>query len=138
MICPICKNTFLLSQKSAPVTGSAEDLQTARNLEDTLRAHASECIGMAANMIGVRKRIIIVGLGPAAIVMLNPVIESGAGEYEASEGCLSLTGSRTVRRFRQITVSWQDTAMRQQKRQFSGLPAQIIQHECDHLEGILV
>ncbi len=138
MICPICKNQFFLAQKSVPVTGTAEDLGTAQNLEDTLRAHAAECIGMAANMIGVNKRIIAVRLGPAVILMLNPVILTKSGAYEAQEGCLSLTGTRTAKRFRTITAAWQDTAMNRHERQFTGLPAQIIQHECDHLDGILI
>ena len=138
MICPICKNLFALSQKSAPVTGSAEDLQTAQDLADTLHEHSDACIGMAANMIGINKRIIAVGLGSTPIVMLNPVICEKSGAFDTEEGCLSLSGTRPAKRYKQITVRWQDTAMQPHERRFSGLLAQVIQHECDHLEGILI
>ncbi len=138
MICPICKNLFTLSQHSAAVTGTPAELQTAQNLADTLRAHSAECIGMAANMIGVNQRIIAAGLGSAPIVMLNPVITEKSGAFDTAEGCLSLTGTRPVKRYRNITVQWQDTAMQPHERSFSGLLAQVIQHECDHLDGILI
>ena len=138
MICPICKNLFTLSQHAVAVTGTPDDLQTAQNLADTLRAHADECIGMAANMIGVNKRIIAAGLGASPIIMLNPVIRAKSGEFDTEEGCLSLTGTRPVKRYRQITVSWQDTALQRHERKFSGLLAQVIQHECDHLDGIII
>ena len=138
MICPICKNLFTLSQKSAAVSGTPDELQTAANLAETLRAHAGECIGMAANMIGVNRSIIAVGLGANAFVMLNPEILEQSGAFDTQEGCLSLTGTRPVRRFRKITVAWQDTAMQRHEQAFTGLLAQVIQHECDHLEGILI
>ena len=138
MICQICKNLFLLSQHAVAVTGTPEDLQTVQDLADTLQAHANECIGMAANMIGVNKRIIAAGLGGAPIVMLNPVITAKTGEFAAEEGCLSLTGTRPVKRYKRIAVSWQDTAMQPHTRSFTGLLAQVIQHECDHLEGIII
>ena len=138
MICSVCKNLFTLSQKSVPVSGTPAELQTAANLAETLRAHAAECIGMAANMIGVNQRIIAVGLGPAAFVMLNPEIREKSGAFDTQEGCLSLEGTRPAKRYRCITVSWQDTAMQRHEQTFSGLLAQVIQHECDHLDGILI
>lgn len=136
MIREICRDTFLLSQK-APAATSA-DLQTAADLRDTLMAHAGECVGMAANMIGENKRIIAVLNGSIPLVMLNPEIVACSGKYETSEGCLSLSGVRKTARFRKITVVWQDMNLRKQKCSFEGFPAQIIQHEIDHLSGILI
>lgn len=138
MIGPICRNIMLLSLKSEPVTGTPADLQTGSDLAETLKAHSAECVGMAANMIGIRKRIIAVSVGGVPLVMYNPVITQKTGVYEAEEGCLSLSGKRRTKRFRRITVRWQDAAMQPQERQFSGWLAQIIQHEADHLEGILI
>lgn len=138
MIRPICRDTILLSKPAEPARNT--DLQTARDLSETLLANAHRCVGMAANMIGVPKAIIAV-LPPAAavpLVMLNAKILAKSGEYEAEEGCLSLSGVRTVKRYRVITVRWQDLSMRPQKRRFEGYLAQIIQHELDHCSGILV
>lgn len=136
MIKPIVKDILFLSQKSEPAT--AADLQTAQDLQDTLAAHREECVGMAANMIGERKRMIIVSLGMMDLVMLNPVILEGRGEYKAEEGCLSLTGTRETRRFQTIRVRFQDTEMKSHTQEFSGWTAEIIQHECDHLEGKII
>ncbi|MBR6107893.1 MAG: peptide deformylase [Oscillospiraceae bacterium] len=136
MIREICRDTFFLSQRSEEA--GAADMQTAADLQETLRAHAGECVGMAANMIGVRKRIIAVMLGMSPVVMMNPEIVARSGEYETQEGCLSLSGVRSTVRYRRITVVWQDMRMQKQKRSFEGFPAQIIQHEIDHLNGILI
>ncbi len=138
MICPICRDTSVLSQQSTRATNAKADLQTALDLQDTLRAHANHCVGMAANMIGVCKCIIAVKYGGTELLMCNPVIAAKSEPYEAEEGCLSLSGTRTVQRFRRITVQWQDTAMHKHRQQFEGYPAQIIQHEIDHTNGILI
>ena len=138
MIKPICKDTILLSKKAADA--SPADLDTVQNLRDTLLANAKICVGMAANMIGVPKRIIAVLLPGTALpmIMLNPVITAKSGAYETEEGCLSLSGTRKVTRYRSITVEWQDQQMQKQKKKFEGYPAQIIQHEADHCSGILI
>ena len=136
MIKQIVKDTFLLRRKST-VSG-VEDLPIAQDLEDTLRANRSRCVGMAANMIGYSKRMIIVSVGMAGLVMINPVITSKSGPYEAEEGCLSLTGTRKTTRYQNITVEYQDKQFNKHTQDFSGWTAQIIQHECDHLEGILI
>ena len=136
MIRPIVKDILFLSQKSEPATAS--DLQIAQDLRDTLAAHRKECVGMAANMIGERKRMIIVSMGMMDLVMLNPVILGRRGEYEAEEGCLSLTGTRKIRRFETIRVRFQDTEMKEHTQEFIGWTAEIIQHECDHLEGKII
>lgn len=136
MIRPICKDVLFLQQPSLPAT--AEDAAVVQDLRDTLRANANRCVGMAANMIGVRKRIIIVAAGALPVVMLNPEITQKAGAYEAEEGCLSLAGTRKAKRWRRITVRWQTPAMQPQQKQFEGYLAQIIQHEIDHLNGVLI
>ncbi|MCH4191666.1 MAG: peptide deformylase [Butyrivibrio sp.] len=136
MIRPICRDIFLLRQKSVPV--SETDLPVALDLLDTLKSHEEECVGMAANMIGVSKRIIAVNIGMINMAMLNPVITKKSGEFVAEEGCLSLDGVRQTTRYRDIEVTYQDMDMKNQKRKFSGWTAQIIQHECDHLDGIII
>ena len=136
MIKPIVRDTFFLNQKSDPATRA--DLPVAQDLEDTLRANRARCVGMAANMIGHRKRIIIVAAGFASIVMINPVITEKAGAYETEEGCLSLAGTRRTTRYQTITVDYLDKNFGKHTQTFSGDIAQIIQHECDHLEGILI
>lgn len=136
MIKPICRDTFLLGQKAAPATPA--DAQVIRDLADTLRAHRDDCVGMAANMIGVPKRVIAIAPGPMVLVMVNPVILQRSGKYQAEEGCLSLSGVRTATRYRRITVSWQDETFMPREMSFEGYTAQIIQHEMDHLEGILI
>lgn len=110
----------------------------AQDLLDTLTAHRDGCVGMAANMIGVNKRIIAFDNNGIYTVMLNPVIIKRMGPYEAEEGCLSLTGTRKARRFRTIEVQWQNEKFQMQHGTFTGWTAQIIQHEIDHCEGILI
>ena len=137
MVKPIVKDVFLLQRKSVPAT--AADFPVARDLLDTLMANADRCVGMAANMIGVHKRIIVVSTGLLPLVMLNPRIVSHSTEsYTAEEGCLSLTGTRTTQRWEEIEVAYQDTQMQTKQQTFSGFVAQIIQHEIDHCEGILI
>ena len=136
MVQNIMKDVFFLSQKSEPATET--DRQVALDLLDTLKAHENECVGMAANMIGVRKRIIVVNMGPIDVAMLNPVIVKRAGLYETEEGCLSLSGSRKTKRYQEIELEYQDLNMQKHRQKFSGWTAQIIQHECNHLEGIII
>jgi peptide deformylase len=133
---PIVRDAFFLNQKSAEATKA--DLPVAQDLEDTLRANRDRCVGMAANMIGYRKNIIIVATGFADIVMINPVITDRSEPYEAEEGCLSLPGTRKTTRYKNITVSYQDKKFAKHTQAFTGYLAQIIQHECDHLAGILI
>ena len=136
MIRPIMQDVFFLSQPSVKAT--AKDKNVARNLLDTLQANADRCVGMAANMIGVSKRIIVFNDGRRNLLMYNPVIIGRKGAYTAEEGCLSLPGTRATTRYQEITVVYQDEKMHQQKESFQGFVAQIIQHECDHLEGIII
>ena len=136
MIKSIVKDVMFLGQKSEPVT--KEDLSIAQDLKDTLAAHRDGCVGMAANMIGYKKNMIIVSLGIVDLVMLNPVITKKSGPYETEAGCLSLEGLRKTTRYQNITVKYQDITMKQQVQDYSGWVAQIIQHECDHLEGIII
>ena len=136
MIKPIVRDAFFLNRKSEEATKA--DLTVAQDLEDTLRANRERCVGMAANMIGYRKRIIIVATGFADIVMINPVITDRSGAYETEEGCLSLPGVRKTTRYERITVKYLDKKFAEHTQSFSGYIAQIIQHECDHLEGILI
>ena len=133
---PIVRDAFFLNQKSAEATKA--DLPVAQDLEDTLRANRDRCVGMAANMIGYRKNIIIVATGFADIVMINPVITDRSEPYEAEEGCLSLPGTRKTTRYKNITVSYQDKKFAKHTQAFTGYLSQIIQHECDHLAGILI
>ena len=136
MIKPIMRDIFFLSQKSEPAT--ADDLSAADDLMDTLRANADRCVGMAANMIGVKKRIIVFDNGGIPMEMFNPEILSRDGAYDAEEGCLSLDGTRKTVRYRVIHVKWQNRAFRNCQGAFSGFTAQIIQHELDHLNGIVI
>lgn len=136
MIREIVRDMFFLSQKAEAATG--KDKQIAVDLLDTLEANADRCVGMAANMIGFNKRIIVFDMGKQNIIMFNPVIISREEPYETEEGCLSLDGVRPVVRYKNILVEYQDLKMRKQKGSFSGFTAQIIQHECDHLEGIII
>ena len=137
MIRPIVKDILTLNRKSAPA--GREDLDTARDLLDTLCAHLDHCAGMAANLIGVNKRIIAVSLNGFPIVMLNPVIiRSSAETYEAEEGCLSLSGIRKAVRHRSVEVEFQDMELRSHRQTYTGFTAQAIQHELDHCEGILI
>ena len=136
MIRPIVKDIFFLGQKSEPATKA--DLSVAQDLRDTLKANADRCGGMAANMIGVKKRIIIVSMGPVNLVMINPVMLSKAGPFETEEGCLSLEGVRKTTRYQEVEVEYLDEGWNSRRQKFSGWTAQIIQHEMDHLEGIII
>lgn len=136
MIRPIVHDPLFLARKSEPATEA--DRQAAADLLDTLRASLDRCVGMAANMIGERKRIIAFCSGPFQTVMFNPRITEGSGEYETEEGCLSLPGVRKTKRYRRITVAYQDQAFRKRTETFEGFTAQIIQHEIDHCDGILI
>ena len=136
MIRDICKDEAFLAQKAEPA--AADDLGTAQDLLDTLIAHRDGCVGMAANMIGVSKRIIAFENDSKYEVMFNPVIVKQSGVYDAEEGCLSLTGRRKVRRFRTIKVQWQNEKFQLRLKTFTGWTAEIIQHEIDHCDGILI
>ena len=136
MIREICRDETFLAQKAAPAT--ADDLATAQGLLDTLTAHKDGCVGMAANMIGVCKRIIAFDNEGTYMVMFNPVIVRQSGPYEAQEGCLSLTGVRKTKRFQTIKVQWQNEKFQTRLKTFTGWTAEIIQHEIDHCEGILI
>lgn len=136
MVRPILHDPFFLAQKSEPAT--EENRQIILDLQDTLRANLDRCVGMAANMIGERKQIIIFCSGPMQMVMLNPRITARSGPYDAEEGCLSLAGVRRARRYRTITVQYQDQAFQPRAGTFTGFTAQIIQHEIDHCQGILI
>ena len=133
---PIMKDPIFLAQKSEPAT--AEDLDIARDLLDTLTAHRDGCVGMAANMIGIAKRIIVFDNEGEYMLMFNPEIVKASDRYEAEEGCLSLTGTRKAKRYRSIKVRWQNEAMQVRLKTFTGWTAQIIQHEIDHCNGILI
>ena len=136
MVKQIVRDVLFLGQKSAEAT--EEDKQVITDLRDTLAAHREGCAGMAANMIGYRKRIIIVAVGMTDIIMVNPVIIQKSLPYDTEEGCLSLDGTRKTKRFRKIKVKFLDDSFQQQEQSFEGWTAQIIQHECDHLEGIII
>lgn len=136
MIKPIVKDTIFLSQKSENATEA--DIAVAVDLMDTLRAHANECVGMAANMIGVKKRIIIFSVDIMQVVMINPVIVKKNKPYQTEEGCLSLSGTRKTIRYQEIEVSYLDMNFKKHRNKYSGWTAQIIQHEIDHCNGILI
>ena len=136
MIREICRDETFLAQKAAPAT--ADDLATAQDLLDTLTVHKDGCVGMAANMIGVCKRIIAFDNDGTYMVMFNPVIVRQSGPYEAEEGCLSLSGVRKTKRFQTVKVQWQNEKFQTRLKTFTGWTAEIIQHEIDHCEGILI
>ena len=136
MVNHIMKDVFFLGQKSEPATKA--DLQVGKDLQDTLQANRAGCVGMAANMIGVKKRVIIVNMGFVDVVMFNPVLKSKDTPYETEEGCLSLSGVRKTTRYRNIEVEYYDMNWKKQRQKLSGWPSQICQHELDHLEGILI
>ena len=136
MIRSVVKDIFFLGQKSQEA--AKQDLPVGQDLLDTLRANQDRCVGMAANMIGVRKRIIIVNMGILNVVMYNPVIVSRDTPYETQEGCLSLEGVRNTTRYQNIEVEYMDSSWKKQRQKYSGWTAQIIQHEVDHLEGIII
>ena len=137
MVRELVHDPILLARKSTPAT--KEDLDTARDLLDTLMFHRDGCVGMAANMIGVTKRIIVFDNDGSYMTMLNPVILKASEEYETEEGCVSLLGGpRKTRRFRKIKVEYQTCDMKKRIKTFTGWTAQIIQHEIDHCNGILI
>lgn len=136
MVKPIVHDPLFLSQKSEPATQN--DMQVAVDLLETLMAHRLECVGMAANMIGIKKRIIVFDDGGKFVTMYNPEIIKKSGEFETEEGCLSLSGTRKTKRFRFITVKYRDEFFKEQQKAFFGWSAQIIQHEIDHCSGILI
>ncbi len=136
MIKPIMKDVFFLGQKSDPAT--KDDIQTGKDLMDTLAANRAGCVGMAANMIGVKKRVIIVNMGLMDVVMFNPVLVKKDSPYETEEGCLSLLGVRKTTRYQNIEVEYLDMNWKKQRLKLEGWTAQICQHELDHLEGILI
>ena len=137
MVKELIHDPILLAQKSEPA--ALEDLQAAQDLLDTLIAHRDTCVGMAANMIGVYKRIIAFDNEGSNMVMLNPVIVNASESYETMEGCVSLLGGpRKAKRFRKIKVQYQTTGFQTRLKTFTGWTAQIIQHEIDHCNGILI
>ena len=130
------KDETFLSQKAEPAAPA--DLSVAQDLLDTLDAHRDGCVGMAANMIGVQKRIIAFDNEGKYMVMFNPEIIKKSGPYEAEEGCLSLTGTRKAKRWQSIKVQYQNERFQTRFKTFTALAAQIIQHETDHCEGIII
>lgn len=136
MVREIMKDEVFLAETSEKAT--AEDTEIARDLLETLEAHKAGCVGMAANMIGVRKRIIAFDNESSYMVMFNPESVKKSGAYEAEEGCLSLTGTRKTRRWQSIKVQYQNEKMQIRLKTFTGWTAQIIQHEIDHCNGIII
>ena len=136
MIRPIVRDVLFLRQRSEPATKA--DLPIGIDLQDTLKANADRCVGMAANMIGVRKNIIIVNMGLANVVMFNPVLVKKDTPYETEEGCLSLDGVRKATRYQNIEVEYYDFSWKKRRQKLSGFTAQICQHELDHLSGRII
>ena len=136
MIRPIMKDEVFLAQKSVPATKA--DLPVVEDLIDTLRANLDGCVGMAANMIGVKKNIIVVAAGPFQFAMINPVITGKSGAFQTEEGCLSLDGVRPCTRYKEIEVDYLDTNFKKQHGKYFGWTAQIIQHEIDHCNGVVI
>lgn len=136
MIKPIIHDQKILTKVSTPAQLS--DVKIAQDLLDTLQAHQKSCVGLAANMIGIHKRIIAITIGPAQVAMLNPEIIAHQQPYQAQEGCLSLNGQRTTTRYQTITVQFMDIQGHHQQITLNGFTAQIAQHEIDHCNGILI
>ena len=136
MIREICKDEAFLAQKAEPAT--PDDRSVAADLLETLEHHKDGCVGMAANMIGVNKRIIAFDNEGTYMVMFNPELVKKSGPYDAEEGCLSLTGTRPAKRWQSIKVRWQNEQFQVRLKTFTGWTAQIIQHELDHCEGIII
>ena len=136
MVRTIVKDIFFLGQKSEPATKS--DISVGKDLQDTLEVNRADCVGMAANMIGIKKRVIIVNIGLVDVVMFNPVIVSKHDMYETEEGCLSLDGVRKTTRYQEIEVEYYDFKWKKQRQKLSGWTAQICQHEIDHLSGKII
>lgn len=136
MVKKIVKDPLFLAQKSVDATEA--DKQVVTDLLDTLRANLDHCVGMAANMIGVKKNIIVVAAGPFQFAMINPVITKKSGAFQTEEGCLSLEGVRPCTRYQEIEVDYLDQGFKKQHGKYSGWTAQIIQHEIDHCNGIVI
>lgn len=136
MIKPIVRDILFLSRKSE--TATKEDVQIIKDLQDTLKANRENCVGMAANMIGYTKNIIIVNVGLIDIIMINPQITKKHLPFETEEGCLSLDGVRMAKRYKKISVEFEDINFKKQSKIFEGWTAQIIQHEIDHCNGIVI
>ena len=136
MVQEICKDVLFLARKSEPAT--PDDLPVASDLLETLKAHADGCVGMAANMIDVKKNIIVVAAGPFQFAMVNPVITKKTGAFQTEEGCLSLEGVRPCTRYKEIEVDYLDANFKKQHGKYSGWTAQIIQHEIDHCNGVVI
>ena len=136
MVKEIMRDPLFLLQKSVDATEA--DKQVITDLLDTLRANLDRCVGMAANMIGVKKNIIAVAAGPFQFAMINPIITKKSGAYQTEEGCLSLDGVRSCTRYQEIEVDYLDQNFKKQHGKYSGLTAQVIQHEIDHCNGILI
>lgn len=136
MVKQIVRDVFFLSQKSEPATKA--DISVGIDLQDTLKANRERCVGMAGNMIGVKKNVIIVNMGLVDVVMFNPVITDKNTPYQTEEGCLSLDGVRTTTRYENIEVEYMDMTWKKQKMKLSGWTAQICQHEIDHLSGRII
>ena len=136
MVKKIVRDPMFLQQKSELATEA--DKQVIQDLLDTLRANQERCVGMAANMIGVNKRIIVVAMGPFQFAMVNPVITKKSGEYKTEESCLSLEGVRPCTRYKEIEVDYLDQDFKPQHGKYKDFTAQIIQHEIDHFDGILI
>ncbi len=136
MVRMIVRDESFLSKKST--LANKDDAQVIQDLKDTLSANSDRCVGMAANMIGVLKRVIVFDGGDGAVVMVNPVITRRVGKYETDEGCLSLAGTRKTVRYKEIDVRYLDESFKPCKGRYSDFTAQIIQHECDHLEGKII
>ena len=136
MVKKIIRDPLFLAQKSTEATEADKQLIT--DLLDTLRVNLDHCVGMAANMIGVKKNIIVVAAGPFQFAMVNPVITKKTGAFQTEEGCLSLDGVRKCVRYQEIEVEYEDINFKRQRQKYSGWTAQIIQHECDHLNGIII
>ena len=136
MVKQIVRDIFFLGQPSEPATKA--DIQVGKDLQDTLQANRERCVGMAANMIGVKKNIIIVNMGFVDVVMFNPVLVKKELPYETEEGCLSLPGVRKTTRYQTIEVEYLDMNWKKQNLKLDGWTAQICQHELDHLEDILI
>ena len=136
MVKAIVRDPLFLAQKSVPATEA--DKQVVQDLLDTLRANLDRCVGMAANMIGVRKNIIVVAMGPFQFAMINPVITKKKEVFQTEEGCLSLDGVRSCTRYKEIEVDYLDQNFKKQHGTYTGWTAQIIQHEIDHCHGIVI
>lgn len=136
MVKKIVRDPLFLAQKSEPATEA--DKQVVQDLLDTLKANQDHCVGMAANMIGVKKNIIVVAAGPFQFAMINAKITKKSGAFETEEGCLSLDGVRPCTRYQEIEVDYLDQNFQKKHSKYSGWTAQIIQHELDHVAGIVI